>query len=112
MSATESRTVVWVPVHDYATRLATQLGVDLGDRLPYPGTLSWLALPDDSRAKKAAMLLAASQRVLHIEIEQECLADASKAIATSADWPAVAREVRQLAAFREANPWAVRKAAR
>ncbi len=105
MSATESRTVVWVPVHDYATRLATQLGVDLGDRLPYPGTLSWLALPDDSRAKKAAMLLAASQRVLHIEIEQECQAEASRAVAASADWPSIAREAQQRNMFRAERPW-------
>ncbi len=106
----ESSSVAWWPVHVYATRLAGKLGVDLSDRLPFPGTLSWLNLADDDPVRKAAMLQVASQRVLHIENRQECLADASKAIATAADWPAVAREVRQLAEFREANPWAVRKA--
>ncbi len=110
MSATESRTVVWVPVQDYATRLADQLGVDLSVRLPFPGTLSWLALPDDSPIKRAALLLAASQRVLHLEIEQENLAEASKDVADAADWPAVAGEVRRRADARKSGARIERRA--
>lgn len=96
MSTIESRTVTWLPVHEYATALAAQLGVDLGAQLPYPGTIGWLNLADDSPAKKAAMLLAASHRVMHLEIAQEAHAQAAKDVAASTDWPAVAREVRQL----------------
>jgi hypothetical protein len=98
-----SRTVSWQAVHAYAVTLATGLGVDLSECLPFPGALSWLALPDDSPVKKASMLLAASQRVLHVEIDQEARAEASKAIADAADWPQVAREIQQLDAARRSG---------
>lgn len=103
MTALESRTLVWLPVHEYATGLARLLGVDLADRLPYPGTLGWLALPDDSPVKKAALLMAASQRVLHLESEQEARAAASKSVAGACDWPQVAREIRGLAEARRSG---------
>lgn len=95
MAGIDSRTVLWWPVHDYATQLAATLGVDLADRLPFPGTLPWLALPDNHPVRHAAMLQAASQFVLRIETAQEARAEASKAIAASTDWRQVAREIRQ-----------------
>lgn len=103
LDALSSRTLVWLPVHRYAAGLAALLGVDLGDRLPYPGTISWLDLPDGSPVKKAALLLAASHHVLRLEIEQEAKAEASKAVAASADWPAIAREVQELAGARKSG---------
>lgn len=110
MKSIASRTICWEPVHDYVEKLAAQLGVDLRDRLPYPGTLSWLALDDGSPIKKAALLLAASQRVLHLEVEQEDRADASKAVAAAADWPAIAGEVRRLANARKSGARIERRA--
>lgn len=110
MSAIASRTLCWESVHDYVEKLAAQLGVDLRDRLPFPGTLSWLALPDASPVKKAALLLAASQRVLHLEVEQENRADASKAVAAAADWPAIAGEIRRLADARRSGARIERRA--
>ncbi len=110
MNALDSRSLAWLPVHDYATRLAAQLGVDLTDRLPYPGTLSWLALDDGSPIKKAALLLAASQRVLHLEVGQEARAEASKAVAAAADWPAIAGEIRRLADARRSGARIERRA--
>ena len=110
MSAAESRTVNWPLVHAYVDRLARQLGVDLVDRLPYPGTLAWLALPDSSPVKKAALLLAASERVLHLEIDQESRAEASKAVAAAVDWPAIANEIRRLADARRSGARIERRA--
>ncbi len=111
MNAIESRTICWPPVHDYVARLAAQFGVDLGDRLPYPGTLAWLALPDDSPAKKVALLRCASERVLHLEIYQESRAEASKAVAAAVDWPAISREIHQRSDFYAAKPWLRRRPA-
>jgi len=103
VSAIASRTICWEPVHDYVEKLASRLGVDLRNPMPFPGTLAWLALPDDSPVKKSALLLAASQRVLHLEVEQENRADASKDVAAAADWPAIANEVRSLADARKSG---------
>ena len=107
-----SQQIAWLPVFEFARAEAALFSIDLmGDRLPVAGTPDWCRLPDGPR-KTAAVLLLGAQHALALDMRQEDRAEASKAIATSADWPAVAREVRQLAAFREANPWAVRKAAR
>lgn len=89
-----SRTVVWWPVHEYAAKLAAQFGFDLvSDRLPVPGTVGWLELADDDPAKKAAMLVAADHAVLRLEVSQEAMAAASRAIAAADDWSGIARAV-------------------
>lgn len=103
MSTLGSRTVTWLPVHDYASSLAAQLGVNLSGRLPYPGMLGWLRLADDSPVKKAGLLLAASHHVLRMECEQEARAEASRQVAAAADWPAISREVRELADARRSG---------
>lgn len=103
MPSLESRTIVWLPVHDYNTALADRLGVSLAYRLPVPGTVGWLRLDDDDPVKKAALLQAASQRILHLEIDQEARAEASKSVSSAADWPTIGRELQQLAAARAAG---------
>ena len=107
MTSTDSRSVSWWPCHEFITALVARF-----NDLPMAGTPAWCGLDDGDPRKLIALAAAGEHHVLRMETAQEARAEASKAIAAAADWPAVAREVRQLAAFREANPWAVRKAAR
>ena len=101
----ESSSVSWWPCHEFITALVARYS-----DLPMAGTPAWCGLDDGDPRKLIALAVAGEHHVLRMETAQEARAEASKAIATAADWPAVAREVRQLAEFREANPWAVRKA--
>ena len=105
MTSTDSRAVSWWPCHEFITALVARY-----NDLPTAGTPAWCGLDDGDPRKLIALAVAGEHHVLRMETAQEARAEASKAIATAADWPAVAREVRQLAEFREANPWAVRKA--
>lgn len=108
MSAVESQSVSWWPVMEYAAAEAALFGVDLGaGRLPVPGTPSWCSLPDGG-AKLAALLLLGAQYALFLDGRQAELAEASRAIASAADWPKVAREVNRRSAFRDARPWSKR----
>lgn len=110
--ALRSQQIAWLPVFEYACSEAALFSIDLlGDRLPVAGTPDWCRLPDGPR-KTAAVLLLGAQYALALDMRQEARAEASKAVAASADWAAVSREVRQRAEFRKANPWAVRKAVR
>ena len=63
---------------------------------PMAGTAAWRALAHDHPAKWAALLDAAQHHVLRVELAQEAMAEASKAVSEAADWPAVARELMQL----------------
>lgn len=102
---TNSRQVSFWDVHEWAQRF-----MDAAGDYPMCGTPSWCLLPDDSRAKWASALDFAQHHALRVETAQEALAEASKAVAASADWPQVAREIRQREEFRRAHPWSRRKA--
>jgi hypothetical protein len=94
----ESRTVDWWSVHQYVEPLLKEVG-----SWPMVGSLPWQHLPTDDPAKLAAVLDAARHWALRLDCCQEARADASKAVAASADWPAVARELRRLDAARRAG---------
>ena len=105
-NALHSSQVSWLPAHEFAAQWAAEYGVDLiDDDLPNPGTPRWCGLPNDDPQKVIALLLRASKAVLHDEGDQQARAEASKAVAGSADWTAIAREADQLAEFRSARPW-------
>lgn len=110
---TASRSVAWWPV---LTFVADRLGVEttavpeISKRLPLLGTPAWCALPDDDPAKLAAVLDGGCRWALRLELNQEALAEASKAIAASEDWRGIAQELTGLRSFRTANPWAKRVA--
>jgi len=91
MASIDSRAVAWWPVHEFVAALLAQ-----ADTVPpVAGTPAWLALADNDPAKLLAVAAAGEHHILRMEIAQEAAADASKTVAAAADWPAVAREIRQ-----------------
>jgi hypothetical protein len=99
-----SQQVDWWSVHQWVQRYLNAVGP-----YPWPGTPAWCLLPDDSREKWAGMLDFAQHHALRVEAAQQARTEASKSVASAADWPKVAREIRQLSEFRAAHPWARRK---
>lgn len=90
----QSRQVAWFEVYRYAERLSTSHGVGL-DHLPLPGTPAWCGMDDDDARKLLALVLGGVREALNHDAAQEHLADASKKIATSEDWSALARRIAQ-----------------
>lgn len=107
MSDISSRTVDWWAVHSFVAPW-----LDGAGDYPMAGTLAWQALPADDARKWAALLDGASHHSLRIEHNQRALAEASRSVSAAADWPQVAREIRQREEFRRAHPWSRRKAVR
>ena len=77
---------------------------------PLIGSPEWVALDDQDLRKKAAVLDAARHWALRLQTCQEARNDASKDLAVSADWKAIANESRQKADWISARPW-MRRAA-
>lgn len=89
----ESRAVSWWEVHSFLAAVLAQAGATP----PVAGTPAWMALADGDPAKLLAVAVAGEHHVLRMEIAQAANAEASKAVAASADWPAIARAVRRRA---------------
>lgn len=102
----ESRQVAWWPVHEFLEAVAAQ--ANFGP-LPLAGTPAWQALAAGDPRKMLSLAFAGEHHVLRVEIGQQAMAEASRAVAGAADWSRVAREVTQLHSFREAHPWARRE---
>lgn len=91
-----SRSVDWWRVHLFVEPMLAAAG-----SWPMAGTPAWDALDDDDPVKLAAVLDAAQHHALRVDTSQEALAEASRAVAGSADWASIARLVEQhLAAVR------------
>lgn len=58
------------------------------------GTPAWAALDDQHPDKLAAVLAAGVHHALRLDLNQEVVADASKAVAGAEDWSAVAQCIR------------------
>lgn len=58
------------------------------------GTPQWCQLDDGHPDKLAAVLVAGVHHALRLDLAQEAAADASKDLAVSEDWPAIARCIR------------------
>jgi hypothetical protein len=74
------------------------------------GTTEWCALDESDPRKLAALLDAAQHWALHLEINQEARAEASKTVSAAADWRAVAQEINQRHNFYAERPWLKRAA--
>lgn len=93
-----SRSVNWVSVHLYVTKLLAPF-----NGWPLVGTLDWQDLPDDDPTKFAAVIDGGQHWALHLEMNQESRAEASKAVAASTDWRAIATEKLQLDGARKSG---------
>lgn len=85
-----SRQVAWWPVHEFMEAVLAQAN---NSPLPLAGTPSWCALADDDPKKLLAVAVAGEHHILRVETAQEAMAEAAAAIASAADWPAIARRI-------------------
>lgn len=113
MTQLESRQVAFWPTIEFALKHAAANGIDLlAEMLPAPGTPAWCALADEDPTRAGiSLMLGGCREALEHERQQEARAEASQAVSTAADWPAVAREVQQRNSFRQSRPWAKREVA-
>jgi hypothetical protein len=85
-----SQQVSWWAVHEFGSAVLRQV-----NGWPMAGTPAWCALDDEDPAKLAALFDAARHWALRVETCQAAAAEASRAVAASADWPAIARQIHQ-----------------
>jgi len=104
-TSTASRSVAWWPVHEFMAALLAH-----ANDLPPAGTPAWCALSDGDPRKLLAVAAAGEHHVLRVETAQEAQAEASKAIAAAADWPSIAREIKQQDEARKSGVQIARKA--
>ncbi|OBG51840.1 MULTISPECIES: DUF2742 domain-containing protein [unclassified Mycobacterium] len=67
--------------------------LDAAGDWPMAGSQPWFDLPDNHPAKWAAVLDAARHHVLRVECGQERLAEASREVASAADWRSIAAAI-------------------
>jgi len=87
-----SRQVSWWCVHQFIEAAVAQANCG---PIPAAGTPSWCELSAGDPRKLLAVAVAGEHHVLRVETAQAAAADASGAISAAADWPKVAREIRQ-----------------
>jgi len=87
----------WWPVHQFLEAVVAQANYG---PIPAAGTPSWCALSDGDPRKLLAVAIDGEHQVLRIETAQEQRAEASKAIAGSADWPQIARDIQRRSGVR------------
>jgi hypothetical protein len=97
-SQVASQQVSWWSAHVFIEAVVQQANYPT---IPDAGTPAWCALADDDPRKLLALAVAGDHHVLRVETAQQAAADASKAVASAADWPGVARSVgrRRCAAY-------------
>jgi len=100
-----SSQVGWWAVHEHVSPLLELVG-----SWPLAGSPAWCALDDRDPVKKAALLDAARHWSLRLETCQASRCEASRDVAGRADWSALARHVRNDAAFYAERPWLKRVA--
>jgi hypothetical protein len=90
MSAGGSQQVSWLAVHDFVAEVLNQV-----NGWPTLGTPAWCSLAHDDPRKWAAVLDGGRHHALRLELNQEARAEASRAVAGSADWAKIGREIQQ-----------------
>lgn len=100
--STGSQQVSWWPVHEFLEAVLTKANVG---PLPWAGAPSWCELADGDPRKLLALAVAGEHHVLRVEVAQTAHAQASRAIASTTDWPQVAQEIRSRTDFFERHPW-------
>ncbi|ORB87511.1 hypothetical protein B1987_13720 [Mycobacterium kansasii] len=82
----------WWSTHQFIQQLRAQLNCG---PTPAAGTPEWQQLDHADPRKLLALADAGQHHVLRVETAQEQQAEASKALAAAADWPAVASSIRR-----------------
>ena len=90
--APPSQQRAWWPVHEFMEAFVAQANCG---SIPAAGTPSWCALSDGDPKKLLAVALDGEHHTLRVETAQAAHADASKAVAASADWPHISRQIRR-----------------
>jgi hypothetical protein len=85
-----SRQVSFWSVHEYVQPVLDRIGT-----YPMVGTPEWVALPDDSPAKIAAVFDAARHWALRVETCQVAECEASRAISAAANWSDIAKRMHR-----------------
>jgi hypothetical protein len=99
-AAVYSQQVNWWEVHTFVAPMLAAV-----DSWPMVGSQEWCELPDDDVRKIAAVYDGARHWALHVDINQQAMADAGSEISAAADWSAVAREINQRTDFYAVRPW-------
>ncbi len=89
-----SRQVSWFEAYEFTDKLAADHGITLAG-LPIAGTPAWCGMADHDARKLLALVLGGVREALNNDTRQQNLADASREIASAADWSAVARRIQQ-----------------
>jgi Protein of unknown function (DUF2742) len=100
-----SRQVAWLTVHQFVQHVLAEAGA-----WPTVGTPAWNLLDDNDPVKIAAVYDAGQHWALHLELNQEARAEASRDVSGAADWPAIAREIQAHNEFYAAKPYLKRVA--
>ncbi len=83
---TGSQQVSWWDTHVFISALVAHT-----DNLPTAGSPSWCELSDGDPRKLLALAVAGEHHVLRVEVAQEAMAEASRAISGTADWSKAGR---------------------
>ncbi|BBY35881.1 hypothetical protein MMAN_57980 [Mycobacterium mantenii] len=92
MSVSASQQVSWSETHQFLEAVLAQANVG---PLPWAGTPEWCAMSDGDPRKLLALAIDGEHHVLRKEVAQAAHAQASRAVASAADWSAIANEIRQ-----------------
>lgn len=92
--------VSWWSVHEFVAAVLNQV-----NSWPLLGAPAWCSLAHDDPRKWAALLDGAQHHALRLELNQEARAEASRAVSSAVDWPALSGEIRTRAEFYAARPW-------
>ena len=95
-----SQQASWWSVREHVAPLLADVGT-----WPMVGTPAWCALDDDDPAKLAALFDAAQHWALRVETCQQALCEASRAVADTADWSSIGREIQNRAKLCRQRPW-------
>lgn len=85
-----SRQVSWTEVYAFAEKWAAGQGIAL-DPTVIAGTPHWCGMPDEDARKLLAVVVGGVREALRNDTYQSDMADASKAVAVSADWGQISR---------------------
>jgi hypothetical protein len=96
-----SQQVNWWTVHKFVGAVLNEV-----NDWPTLGTPAWCSLAHDDPRKWAALLDGAQHWALRMDSCQE----ASRAVSSAVDWPAVSKEIKDLREFHAGRPWLERVA--